>query len=154
MLSTREDFLMLIIREIDEAADTLQLVDQLKNGLPFENTEQLLSSFDDGTIRFRDSEYDVAQIEEYVPEFIYPIEDVPTLVRYAMLASSMMPYYIARDPEDPNHARRVVQRETVLAMIPNLPPEFVANCIIATGRTSELVRRINLSLDGKESSQR
>ncbi len=117
------DLYRLIVEEVDEARETLELVGQLREGLPIKSFEDLRAASREGTLELRGERHPVDQFEDYLPAFVFPIDDLPTLVSRVALFLKAVPDSFGRD--DPRRAKGDLRRLGMLGL-PNGWPNNAA----------------------------
>jgi hypothetical protein len=105
------ELLHLIVGEVDEARETLELVNQLQKELPIRRFDDIRRAVGpDGTIRFRGVAFPIRLFEDRIPKIVYPIEDVRALVERVVELVRMVPKFVANDPRNPENLKRQMGR--------------------------------------------
>src|SRR5687767_4124224 len=79
--SISDETLQVIVEYVPQSKEVLQLYRQLRQSLPILNFEKLENSGDlNGMIEFRDLRIPIKLLKDFIPSFIFPINDDKTLI--------------------------------------------------------------------------
>ena len=110
----------MIVQEVDEARETYEVVMQLMKAFPIGSFKDIQKVFGDkGTITFRGNPFEVDMFEGKIPDFIFPINDIRSLIELVyMLVRAARPT-ISYDMKIPENAKRHVKRLQIKSLIPS-----------------------------------
>ena len=108
--------LRLIIEEVDAAREVHQLFQQLQKALPIKKFDDFKKAADDkGNLHFRDASVKYTFFQNYIPEFLFPIEDEKALITRLAQFVKLMPAHIGHDHEKPENLKKFAQLQFLSA---------------------------------------
>lgn len=96
----------LIIEEVDQARDVYDLTLQLAPLLPIGSFEELVKAQEGRPMRFRDVEFDVESLAGYIPNVVFPVQDLRGLVERLGHLIRLVPDFLGVDTASEAGARR------------------------------------------------
>lgn len=99
-----------IIEEVDAAREVYQLYHQMSKALPIREFDDLRKACDkEGNLHFRDAKVNLSFFKNYVPDFIFPIEDEKGLIQRLAQFVKLMPEHLGYSTENPENQKRYSQ---------------------------------------------
>jgi len=96
--SISDETLQVIVENVPQSKEVLQLYRQLRQSLPILNFEKLENSGDlNGMIEFRDLRIPIELLKDFIPAFIFPINDEKTLIERLSHLVQVIPPFVGFD---------------------------------------------------------
>jgi hypothetical protein len=98
LVSIHYESLRVIIEQVPQSRELLQLFSQLHHSLPIPDFEALQNSGDEnGMIKFRDMQIPIRVLKDFVPPFVFPINDENDLIERLSHLIQVIPAFIGFD---------------------------------------------------------
>jgi hypothetical protein len=103
--------LQAVVEEVDDARDTLELVQQFVGALPIRSHDELIrATGNESAVHLRGGKFDIRAFADMIPSVIFPVESLEQLVTLAALAVEQIPGNVGYKLSDPEAARRLMRR--------------------------------------------
>jgi len=117
-----QELLSLIVTEVKEAREVYELVKQFEGSLPLKDFKDIQKVVGKKGLKFRDIKFNVNLYEDIIPEIIFPIVNMKTLVILASELVHMVPPNFGLDMSKVENVKRHLRRFAMLGERPNGSP--------------------------------